>query len=443
MPATAPTPLLLRWQGLLAAAAPGRLESRLPLLAGLVLCALMAGLPLVTRGGLSLLIAACGLLWLLWALRSKPEGLGGIHLWLLGVLAIAVLATGFSPVPMAAFKGLIKLVSYLGVYALMRQLLANAPIWWDRITAALLAGQLVTSVIGIRQLYGDPGALARWSDANSMAEGTIRIYSTLENPNLLGGFLLPTLPLAVVALLRWPGGARRLFALSSLLLGLVALVLTYSRGAWMGMVAALATIALLLVVRRSRTWPPLWRRLFPLLLLVGGSAALVLLVAAVEPLRVRVLSLLAGREDSSNNFRINVWSAVLEMIRDRPLLGIGPGNNAFNLIYPLYQQPKFNALSAYSIPLEWAVEAGIPGLAAGVGLFLCALRTGLLQMAGEGPLLLPSLAAVAMFVGLAVQGITDTIFFRPEVQLVALFGLATLAASRHGLGATRLGPAGE
>jgi putative inorganic carbon (HCO3(-)) transporter len=211
----------------------------------------------------------------------------------------------------------------------------------------------------------------------------------------------------------------------------------------MGMVAALGTIALLLVLRRSRTWPPLWRRLFPLLLLVGGSAALVLLVAAVEPLRVRVLSLVAGREDSSNNFRINVWSAVLEMIRDRPLLGIGPGNNAFNLIYPLYQQPKFNALSAYSIPLEWAVEAGIPGLLAGVGLFLCAVRTGLLQLAGDGPLLLPSLATVAMFVGLAVQGITDTIFFRPEVQLVALFGLATLAASRHGVGATRLGPAGE
>ena len=443
MPATAPTPLLLRWQGLLAATAPGRLESRLPLLAGLVLCALMAGLPLVTRGGLSLLIAACGLLWLLWALRTKAEGLGAIHLWLLGVLAIAVLATGFSPVPMAAFKGLMKLVSYLGVYALMRQLLASAPLWWDRITAALLAGQLVTSVIGIRQLYGDPGALARWSDANSMAEGTIRIYSTLENPNLLGGFLLPTLPLAVVALLRWPGRPRRLFALASLVLGLVALVLTYSRGAWMGMVAALATIALLLVLRRSRTWPPLWRRLFPLLLLVGGSAALVLLVAAVEPLLVRVLSLLAGREDSSNNFRINVWSAALEMIRDRPLLGIGPGNNAFNLIYPLYQQPKFNALSAYSIPLEWAVEAGIPGLLAGVGLFLCAMRTGLRQLAGDGPLLLPSLATVAMFMGLAVQGITDTIFFRPEVQLVALFGLATLAASRHGVGATRLGPAGE
>jgi putative inorganic carbon (HCO3(-)) transporter len=428
--AAAPPPLLLRWQGLLAGLPTGRLGGQLPLLAGLVLCALMAGLPLVTRSGLSLLIAACGLLWVVWALRTPAgeEGIGPINLWLLAVLAVVVIATGFSPVPSAALKGLSKLLSYLGVYALMRQLLTTAPAWWDRLTAALLAGQLVTSVIGIRQLYGDPGALARWSDANSLAEGTVRIYSTLENPNLLGGFLLPTLPLAVVALLRWPGRTRRAFALSSLVLGLVALVLTYSRGAWMGMVVALGTIALLLALRHSRSWPPLWRRLFPLLLIGGGTLLLVVAVATVEPLRVRVLSLLAGREDSSNNFRINVWNSVLRMIEDRPWIGIGPGNDAFNRIYPLYQQPKFNALSAYSVPLEWAVEAGIPGLLAGAGLFFCALRTGLRQLSSTAPLALPGLAAVAVFLGLAVQGLTDTIFFRPEVQLVALFCLASLAA---------------
>ena len=156
---------------------------------------------------------------------------------------------------------------------------------------------------------------------------------------------------------------------------------------------------------------------------------LALLVSQVEPLRVRVLSLVAGREDSSNNFRINVWTSALAMVRDRPWLGIGPGNNAFNLIYPLYQQPKFNALSAYSVPLELLVEAGIPGLLAGLGLLWSSFRVGLSQWMAHGPLVLPGLAAVAVFVGLGVQGLTDTIFFRPEVQLVALFSLATLAAS--------------
>jgi putative inorganic carbon (HCO3(-)) transporter len=423
-----PVPLLLRWQGLLADGPDGILGRHLPLIAGWVLCALLAGLPLVTRGGLSLLIAACGLLWVVWALRTPPGRIGTINGWLLVVLGVAVLATGFSPVPMAAFKGLLKLVSYLGVYALMRQLLATSPLWWDRLVAALMAGELLTAVIGIRQLYDDTNALARWSDANSVARGTVRIYSTLENPNLLGGFLLPVLPIALVAAVRWRHPARRLFALLCLVLGLIALVLTYSRGAWMGMVASLAVLALLLVLRATRSWPPLWRRLLPLGLLLGGALVLTILVTQVEALQVRVLSLLAGREDSSNNFRMNVWTSALEMIQDRPWLGIGPGNTAFNLIYPLYQQPKFNALSTYSIPLEWLVEAGVPGLIAGVGLFLASMRSGLARRLGDGPLVLPGLASVAAFTGLAIQGLTDTIFFRPEVQLVAFLCLATLAA---------------
>ena len=421
-------PILLRWQGCLQRADSGPLGRQLTLIAGLVLCALMAGLPLVTRSGLSLLVLASGLLWLLLALTTSPGPLVEIDRWILGILAIALLATGFSPVPLAAAKGLVKLVSYLGVYALMRQLLTLAPVWWDRIVAALLAGNLVTCVIGIRQLYGDSSELASWADPNSVADGTVRIYSTLENPNLLAGYLLPVLPLALVALLRWPGRARKLFALTALVLGISALVLTYSRGAWMGLVAEAAVISLLLAVRATRAWPLLWRRLLPLLLLLGGAALLVILVTQVEPLRVRVMSLVAGRQDSSNNFRINVWLAALDMVQARPWLGIGPGNDAFNQIYPLFQQPKFNALSAYSIPLELAVEAGIPGLLAGIGLLLASLRSATSLWRSDSCFSLPALAAIAVIVGLTVQGLTDTIFFRPEVQLSGWFCIATLAA---------------
>jgi putative inorganic carbon (HCO3(-)) transporter len=313
------------------------------------------------------------------------------------------------------------------VYALMRQLLATAPPWWDRITACLLGGSLLVSVIGIRQLYADSSALARWSDPNSVAQGTVRIYSTLDNPNLLAGYLLPILPIAVVALLRWQRLSARLFALTAAVLGSAALVLTYSRGGWLGLVGAYGVLAVLLLLRFTRHWPVFWRRVFPLLLLVLAGLVLAVAIAKVEPLRVRVMSLGAGREDSSNNFRINVWMAAIEMIKDRPWLGIGPGNSAFNLIYPLYQQPKFNALSAYSIPLELAVEGGIPGLLAGLGLLVASVRLGLTQVRANGRQALPALAAVAVIAGLAVQGLTDTIFFRPEVQLSGWFCLATLS----------------
>ncbi|MFZ9945652.1 MAG: IctB family putative bicarbonate transporter [Vulcanococcus sp.] len=425
------TPWLLRWQGLLAGSASGPISSRFSLLAGLVLCALMAGLPLVTRGGLSLLILSAGLLWLLWALCTPAGRIGGISGWLLVMLGIAVLATGFSPVPMAAFKGLLKLTSYLGVYALMRELLAHAPQWWNRIVAALLAGELVSAVMAIRQLYGDTSELARWADPNSVADGTIRVYGPLENPNLLAGYLIPILPIALVALLRWRTWPQKLFAAAALLVGAAALFLSYSRGGWLGMLAALGAVVLLLVLRQTRHWPTLWRRLFPLLLVATAAAVLVVAVTQIEPLRIRVMSLLAGRQDSSNNFRINVWLAAIEMIQERPWLGIGPGNSAFNLIYPLYQQPKFNALSAYSVPLELLVEGGIPNLLAGLGLLAASIRAGWAQLKGESSWALPALAALAAIAGLCMQGITDTIFFRPEVQLTGWFCLATLSVSRR------------
>ena len=419
-------PLLLRWQGLLRPA--DLVLLRLEWLSGGVLVLLLTGLPLFTRGGLSLVIAAVALLWLLWSLCSPPEEIGAISGWLLLILGIAVLTTGFSPVPLAAAKGLLKLLSYLSVYALIRKLLACNPSWWDRLLAGLLSGGLLSSVLALRQLYASTEELARWADPNSISTGTIRIYGPLGNPNLLAGYLLPLLPLAAVALLRWKGIGSRMFAGTTLILGVAATVWTYSRGGWIGMLAGLATLMLLLILRTTRHWPPIWRRLLPLAVLLLAAALLTVAATKLEPIRTRVASLLAGRGDSSNNFRINVWLAAIDMIQDRPWLGIGPGNAAFNSVYPLYQQPKFNALSAYSVPLELLVEMGLPGLIAGLGLLWSALQRGLRGLTLPQPAAGAALASLAAITGLLTQGITDTIFFRPEVQLIGWFCLATLAA---------------
>ena len=194
-------PLLLRWQGCLTPAAS--VQQRLELLSGVVLMLLLGSLPFVSRSGLALELAAAGLLWLLWSLITPAKRLGAISRWVLLYLAIAVVCTGFSPVPIAAAKGLLKLTSYLGVYALMRTLLERQIVWWDRLLAALLGGGLFSSVLALRQLYASTDELAGWADPNSVSAGTIRIYGPLGNPNLLAGYLLPLVPLACIAVLRW------------------------------------------------------------------------------------------------------------------------------------------------------------------------------------------------------------------------------------------------
>ena len=429
--AEAAVPWLLRWQGLL----PGSeaQQKRLSNLAGIVLILLMAGLPVLTRTGLGLIVLACGALWLLWSLTRTPARIGAISGWLLLFLAVAVLATGVSPVPSAAAKGLLKLISYLGVYALMRQLLEVRPEWWDRLVAALLGGSLLSTVLALRQLYAPTEELARWADPNSVAEGTIRIYGPLGNPNLLAGYLVPILPIAMVAMIRWRGWGSRLYAAATLALGCAATLFSYSRGGWLGIVASLGALLLLLLLRYIRHWPAFWRRLLPFALLAVAGLVLAIAATQVEPIRTRVASLLAGRGDSSNNFRINVWLAAIDMIQDRPWLGIGPGNAAFNSVYPLYQQPKFNALSAYSVPLEILVETGAPGLLACLGLGVASLRNGWRALTAESDLALPCLGCLAAIAGLLMQGAADTIFFRPEVQISGWFCLATLSQMRRNL----------
>jgi putative inorganic carbon (HCO3(-)) transporter len=167
---------------------------------------------------------------------------------------------------------------------------------------------------------------------------------------------------------------------------------------------------------------------------VFGSLGGLLIVAffLVEPLRLRILSIFAGREDSSNNFRINVWEAVFKMIRDYPLTGIGPGNEAFNKVYPRYMNSRYPALSAYSIFLEHLVEMGYLGLGCFLWLIVVTFDRGirqlnLLRRRGnlQGFWLMAALAAVA---GMLVQGLFDTVWYRPQVNLLWWLMLAIVAS---------------
>ena len=64
------------------------------------------------------------------------------------------------------------------------------------------------------------------------------------------------------------------------------------------------------------------------------------------------------------NGRFNVYNSCIEMFKDNWLLGIGVGNQNFREIYGLYMRTGFDALSAYNIYLETAVESGIFALLA-------------------------------------------------------------------------------
>ncbi|MDE5078450.1 MAG: IctB family putative bicarbonate transporter [Trichodesmium sp. St2_bin6] len=386
-----------------------------------------------------LLLASAGFWVLLTVSDNTQEYLTPIHLLIFLYWSIATLAVVISPAKTAAFSGWVKLTLYLLLFA-SGSLVLRSPRLRSWLINIYLLVSLVVSFYGIRQWIDKVEPLATWNDPTSAQAGVTRVYSYLGNPNLLGGYLLPAIALSFVAVFAWRSWAQKSLAVTILVVNCACLRYTGSRGSWIGFLALMFAI-LILMWYWWRIYMPRFWQLWSLPIAMGGLAGLLILaVVLLEPLRNRVLSIFVGRQDSSNNFRMNVWVSVFEMIRDRPILGFGPGNDVFNKIYPLYQRTRYSALSAYSVPLEIVVETGFVGLIAFLWLLLVTFNQGFLQLQRlrdvgnvQGYWLIGAIAAI---VGLMGHGLVDTVWYRPQINTLWWFMMAIIASYSRQEGAS-------
>jgi len=181
--------------------------------------------------------------------------------------------------------------------------------------------------------------------------GFFSIYMTF------GGTLLVSLALLMGGLVL--GVWRRAAALVlPTLLALVALGLTYSRNAWVGLVVAAGTLVVL--TRR-------------LLLIAPLAVVLLVAVAVPSPLRAKILSAFDPASPSVSE-RLYFWESGLHMLRDAPLLGLGPGG--VKIYYPEYKNPaarRPGTSHLHNDALQIAVERGLLGLAAWLAIWVAFL----------------------------------------------------------------------
>ena len=152
---------------------------------------------------------------------------------------------------------------------------------------------------------------------------------------------------AAMALSRgsWPGpSAGTLLAALAVPVSAWALVISRTRNAWIGALLGLAVVA---VLRAPKT---LW-------LLAAALAAVLVLHPA--PIMDRLTL-----RDASSIDRYYMWQAGLDMVRDKPVFGQGPGRILD--AYPAYRWPEApNALTPHmhNNVLQIAAERGLPCLA--------------------------------------------------------------------------------
>ena len=389
--------------------------------------------PFVSTTLIGILLIASAAFWLLLVVTESIDlqRLTPIH-WLVGLYwLIATISTALSPVKTQAIDGWVKLTLYLLLFLWMTRIM-RSPQMRSIIISVYLHIALLVSAAGIRQFFFGADALATWVDADSSLAGTTRVYSYLGNPNLLASYVMPAVMLSAVAIFTWQRWLPKALAVVMLLVNTACLVLTFSRGGWIGLLMGGFALVLLLVHWWSVRLPRFWR-IWAIPIVLGVSAGFVCVaVMSVEPLRDRVASIFVGREDSSNNFRINVWMAVIDMIQARPILGIGPGNDAFNKVYPLFQQAGYTALSAYSVFLEVAVETGLIGLGCMIWLLLATLTQGWMQLQRLRQLRHREafwlMGAIATMIGMLSHGLVDTVWYRPQVSTLWWMTVAIVAS---------------
>ncbi len=261
---------------------------------------------------------------------------------------------------------------------------------WTWVVGLLVAAGVGNALVGIYIFFGGSGA-----DHLVILGRFFRAFGTFGQPNPFGGFLGLLMPLAVMmtygyaqrlwavsrAMHRWPRQEIMLLVFygGASLLMLTGILMSWSRGSWLGIALASAVMAFALPRR-------IWQSIAVTTALVGtvavmwaaglipSSIAARLTTSAAEFITIEDVR---GVEITNDNYavveRLAHWQAAVNMAQDYPWLGVGLGN--YEIAYDKYRLMfwTFPLGHAHNYYLNILAEAGIIGLlsylAMGVGLF--------------------------------------------------------------------------
>jgi O-antigen ligase len=254
---------------------------------------------------------------------------------------------------------------------------------------------------------------------NLVDSPVVVLYNT---PNATGLFLGPLLAMALAMILfgtreeRSWGGFFAIFALP-------AFVLSFSRGAWLGLLAA----ALLLFWQRRQH------------LMMAAAVVVVVVAAAVVPAVRRRIQHEFNPNDPANSLvtREHLWKATLEMQGNVRHVLFGTGLSGFKhdiQPYKNFAGYTEDLIYPHNLVLNFWTETGLLGLAAFCWLAVEWVRNSWSRLAPEGPQRVYFIGLAAASVTILVHGMLDVPFFKNDLAFLSLALIGTQAAlMRQGL----------
>jgi O-antigen ligase len=251
---------------------------------------------------------------------------------LLAYAAWTMVSAAFSPDPRTSFTDSKQLVLFLIVPAVYQLARGNRAL---TVFNVIITVGAASAILGIVQ-YG----LLNYDHLGQRPQGTLGHYMTYS------GLLVLVICAAVARLLfdvrhsTWAAIVMPALA--------VAIALTFTRSAWVGVTVA---IGLLFVLKDLR------------LLLVLPAIAAIFFVAAPGRITDRFYSMFDPHDPTSRD-RVAMLREGRAMIEDHPLTGVGP--NMVQRLYAQYRDPDAVAQvnpHLHNVPMQIAAERGLPALA--------------------------------------------------------------------------------
>ena len=375
-----------------------------------LLIPLAAVLPTMALVGLSLFCALTVVLHLLFG-KTVPRGASPFMLWIFAfsVLAFFAVLGGMSPV--SGFKIYLVYLSFTLVFPLILYTVRTRK-QLTRVLTLLCGAAFLVALYGIYQNFFLKSTTQSWVDSSMFSEIEKRVYSTLDNPNVLGEYLILTIPLAACLLLYTKRPLSRFVYCGVNLAMLLCLMYTWSRGAWVGVVLALGFFLL----QKDR------RFLIPCL-------AILLLMPSVLPAGIlHRLTSIGNMRDTSTAYRVSVWQGSIRIIRDYGfLMGIGLGSDAFLKVYPHYALNGAEyALHSHNFYLQWIVDMGWGGILVYFGLILTAFSCVLRAKRNSDPKKIAALAFSGGLCGYLFHGMAENLWYNYRMVLVFFLYLALI-----------------
>lgn len=372
----------------------------MPFVWSLVAVVLAPLIPTMLLLGLTLLAGVASILYF-GTNRHRKLASAPVNRYILLYALLYIVATLTSvTVSGSLFIGLLTSVFILSAVAIENAIQTKRQL--QLMVQGVVCAAVLVALYGIYQHIFGTGGTETWVDQDMFSDISTRVYSTLDNPNVLSEYLLLSIPMAAACLFAAKSRLKKVLYFAALLIMCLCMIYTYSRGGWLGLLFAIV-VFLVLVDRRF------------LFLIAAGAVCLLLF--SPEVITDRFTSI-GNVTDTSTSYRVSIWMGTLKMLKDYWLTGIGPGTEAFNMIYPAYSYNTISAPHAHNLFLQIICDTGITGIAVFLILIVIYIRMNCHAISVETDhtarmLQIGSLSSIG---GFLVQSMTDYSFYNYRVM---------------------------